>query len=157
MPREVPRVISLITRGTSRGQILQTIPKDFPLFFRLWASTTEEDAAKRWPMGLYGETVGLDLLKSDSVKSRRLWLRNKDWYKQWKVLRDCLEYLPAGGPSGIQSDYPRDLPRANFSRQPLFTFYFLYHTWCILYAKMLFSIKISFLRVTVSCNNNKNI
>ena len=28
-------------------------------------------------MGLSGETVGLDLLKSDSVKSRLRWLKNK--------------------------------------------------------------------------------
>ena len=73
-PREVPRVI---TRGTSRGQIFQTIPEDFSLFVRLWASKTEEDVAQSCPMGLSGETVGSDLLKSDSVKSRLQWLKNK--------------------------------------------------------------------------------
>ena len=76
---------SMITRGTSRGQIIQTIPRDFPLFVRLWASKTEEDVAQSGPMGLSGETVGLDLLKSDSVKSRLWWLKNKVWYKQWNV------------------------------------------------------------------------
>ena len=35
--------------------------------------------------------------------------------KQWKVLGVCLENLPMGGPSGNQTDYPRDLPRPNFS------------------------------------------
>ena len=30
-------------------------------------------------MGLSGETVGSDLLKSDSVKSRLWWLKNKVW------------------------------------------------------------------------------
>ena len=71
-PRE-----SLITRGTSHGQIFQTIPKDFPLFVRLWASKTEEDVAQSCPMGLSGEIVDLDLLKSDSVKSTLWWLKNK--------------------------------------------------------------------------------
>ena len=74
--REVPRE-SLITRGTSRAQILQTIPEDFSLFVRLWASKTKEDAAQSYPMGSSGETVGSDLLKSDSVKSRLWWLKNK--------------------------------------------------------------------------------
>ena len=37
--------------------------------------------------------------------------------KQWKVLR-----------SSGKSDYPRDLPRANFSRQPLWTLHCLYHS-----------------------------
>ena len=66
-PREVPMEIrlspeaqplkeSLLTQGTSQGQIFQIIPKDFPLFVRLWASKTE--------------TVGLDFPKPDSVKSR---------------------------------------------------------------------------------------
>ena len=64
---------------TSRGQIFQTIPEDFSLFVRLWASKTEEDAAQSCPMGLSGETVGSDLLKSDSVKSRLRWLKNKVW------------------------------------------------------------------------------
>ena len=62
---------------TSRGQILQTIPKDFPLFVRIWASKTKEDAAQSCPMGLSGETVGSVLLKSDSVKSRLQWLKTK--------------------------------------------------------------------------------
>jgi hypothetical protein len=53
-PRE-----SLITQGTSRGQIYQTIPEYFLLFVRLRASKTEEDAAKSCPMGLSGEIVGL--------------------------------------------------------------------------------------------------
>ena len=75
-PREVLRVI---TQGTSRGQIFQTIPDDFSLFVRLWASKTEEDAAQSCPMGLSGETVGSDLLKSDRVKSRLRWLKNKVW------------------------------------------------------------------------------
>ena len=68
---------SLITRGTSHGQIFQTIPEDFSLFVILWASKTKEDAAQSCPMGLSGETVGLDLLKSVSVKSRLWWLKNK--------------------------------------------------------------------------------
>ena len=38
---------------------------------------TEEDAAQSCSMGLSGETVGLDLLKSDGVKSRFRWLKNK--------------------------------------------------------------------------------
>ena len=58
----------------------QTIPEDFLLFVRLWASKTEEDAAQSWPMGLSGKTVGSDLLKSDSVKSRLLWLKKKVWF-----------------------------------------------------------------------------
>ena len=66
-PREVPRVI---TQGTSRGQIFQTIPEDFSQFFRLWASKTEEDAVQSCLMGLSGETVGSDLLKFDRVKYR---------------------------------------------------------------------------------------
>ena len=60
-PRE-----SLITLGTSRGQIFQTILEDYSLFVRLSASKTEEDAAQSCPMGLFGETVGSDLIKSDS-------------------------------------------------------------------------------------------
>ena len=59
------------------GQILQTIPEDFSLFVRLWASKTKEDSAQSCPMGLSGETVGSDLLNSDSVKSRLRWLKNK--------------------------------------------------------------------------------
>ena len=53
---------------------------DFSLFVRHWASNTEEDAAQSYPMGLSGETVGSDLLKSDSVKSRLLWLKYKVCY-----------------------------------------------------------------------------
>ena len=35
-PKEVPRVIiSLITQGTSRGQIFKTIPEGLPQLFRL--------------------------------------------------------------------------------------------------------------------------
>ena len=56
---------------------LLTFPKDFPLFVRLRASKTEEDAAQICPMGLSGETVGLDLHKCYSVKSRLWWLKNK--------------------------------------------------------------------------------
>ena len=67
----------MITRGTSRGQIFQTIPGDFSLFVRLWASKIEEDAAQSCPMGLSGEKVGLDLLKSDSVQSRLRRLKSK--------------------------------------------------------------------------------
>ena len=70
---------SLITRGTCRGQIVQTIPEDFSLFVKLWASKTEEDAAQSCSMGWSGETVGWDLLKSDIVKSRLRWLKNKVW------------------------------------------------------------------------------
>ena len=33
-------------RGTSRGKFFQTIPENFPLFVRLWASKTEEGAAQ---------------------------------------------------------------------------------------------------------------
>ena len=73
-PREFLRVI---TQGTSRGQIFQTIPDDFFLFVRLCASKTEEYAAHSCPMSLCGETVGLDLIKSDSVKSRLGRLKNK--------------------------------------------------------------------------------
>ena len=47
------------------------------MFVRLWASQTEGDAAQSCPMGLSGETMGSDLLKSDSVKSRLRWLKNK--------------------------------------------------------------------------------
>ena len=68
---------SLIIRETYRGQIFQAIPKDFALFVRLWASKTEEDAPQSCPMGLSGETVGSDLHKSDRVKSRLQWLKNK--------------------------------------------------------------------------------
>ena len=39
----------------------------------------EEDAAQSCPIGLSGETVGVELLKSDSVKSRLRWLKNKVW------------------------------------------------------------------------------
>ena len=76
-PWEVQRVISLITQGTSREQSFQTIPEDFSLFVRIWASKNEEDAAQSCPMGLSGETVGSDLLKFDSVHSRLRWLKNK--------------------------------------------------------------------------------
>ena len=55
-PRKVPRVIR---------QIFQTIPKDFPLFVRLWASKTDEDGGQSFPMGLSVEIVGSDLLKSN--------------------------------------------------------------------------------------------
>ena len=61
-------ISAIPTQGTSRGLIFQTIPEDFSLFVRLWASQTEEDVAQSWPMGLSGETVGSELLKSDSVK-----------------------------------------------------------------------------------------
>ena len=70
---------SLMTQGTSRGQIFKTIPEDFPLFVRLWASRTEVYAAQSYPMGLSGETVLSYLHKSDSVKSRLWWLKNKFW------------------------------------------------------------------------------
>ena len=46
---------SLITQGTSHGQIFQTIPEDFSLFVRLWASKTEEDAAQSFLLALSGE------------------------------------------------------------------------------------------------------
>ena len=72
-PREVLRVI---TKGTSRGPIFQTIPEEFSLFVRLWASKTKEDVAHSCPMGLSGGTVGSDLHKSDGVKSRLQWLKN---------------------------------------------------------------------------------
>ena len=75
-----------MTRGTSHGQIFQTIPEDFSLFVRLWASKTEEDAAQSCPMGLSGETVGSDLLKPDSVKSRLWWLKNKVCEKLTKAV-----------------------------------------------------------------------
>ena len=82
-PWEVSRVIRLsrrgaaprdspITQGTSRGQTFQTIPEDFSLFVRLWASKTEEDAAQSCPLGLSGETEGSDLVKSDSDKIQNL-------------------------------------------------------------------------------------
>ena len=72
---EDPWVISLITQGTFHRQI----PEDFSLFVRLWASKTKEDACQSCPMGLSGETAGSNLLKSDSVKSRLRWLKNKVW------------------------------------------------------------------------------
>ena len=75
LPKGVPE--GLITQGTSRGQIFQTIPRDFSLFVRFWISKTEEDAAQSCLMGLSGETVSLNLLKSDSVKLRLRWLKNK--------------------------------------------------------------------------------
>ena len=81
--REVPRE-SLITRGTSRAQILQTIPEDFSLFVRLCASKTKEDAAQCYPMGSSGETVGSDLLKSDSVKSR-LWFEEQSLCRSYAL------------------------------------------------------------------------
>ena len=37
----------------------------------------QENAAQSWPMGLSGETTGSELLKSDGVKSRLQWLKNK--------------------------------------------------------------------------------
>ena len=43
-------------------EIFQTIPEDFPLFVRLWASKTEEDAAQSCPICFSGETVGSDQL-----------------------------------------------------------------------------------------------
>ena len=65
------------SRG-SRGKVwLPKGPEDFSLFVRLWASKTKEDATQKCPMGLSGETVGSDLLKSYSVKSRLRWLENK--------------------------------------------------------------------------------
>ena len=76
-PREVLRVIRLIPQGTSCGDIFHTIPKYFPLFVRLWASKTKDDEAQSCPMCLSGETEGSDLPRSDSVKSRRWWLKNK--------------------------------------------------------------------------------
>ena len=75
-PKDVPRVISLITKGTFRGKIFQTIPKDSPLFVRLWASKTKEDVAQSCPICLSGETVGSDLLKYDCVKSSLWGLKN---------------------------------------------------------------------------------
>ena len=50
---------------------------------RLWTSKAKEDAAQSCPMGLSGETVGSDLQKSDSDKSRLWWLKNKVWI-EWK-------------------------------------------------------------------------
>ena len=76
-PRRAAPRESLIPQGTSRGQIFWTNPKDFPLFVSLWASKTLEDAAQSCPMGLYGDTGVSDLLKSDSLKSRLWWLKNK--------------------------------------------------------------------------------
>ena len=69
-PRGAALRESLITQGTSCEKIFQTIPKDFSLFVTLWASKT---ATKSCAMGLSGETVGWDLLKSGSVKSRLRW------------------------------------------------------------------------------------
>ena len=48
-PREVPRAISLITQGICCGKFFPEEHKAFPLFFRLWGSTTEEDAAEGLP------------------------------------------------------------------------------------------------------------
>ena len=61
------------------GIFLQTIPEDFSLFVKLWFSKTEEDLAQSCPMGLSGETLASDLLKSESVKSRLWWLKKKVW------------------------------------------------------------------------------
>ena len=78
-PRVVPRVIN---PRDLPWQIFQTIPKDFPLFVRLWVSKTDEDAAQSCSMGLSGETVGSDLHKSDSVKSRLWRLKKKVCHQQ---------------------------------------------------------------------------
>ena len=40
---------SLMTRGTSHGQNFQTIPKDFPLFFRLLDKNSEDYVAQSCP------------------------------------------------------------------------------------------------------------
>ena len=64
----------------------------------------------------HGATLGLIFFGFWSPKSD----------KPWKVLRDCLTNFPTGGPSGKQTDYPWDLSRANFSRQPLLSFHCLY-------------------------------
>ena len=69
-PRGAAPRKSLITQGTSCGQIFQKIPEDFSLLVRLWALKTEDYASQSCPMGLFVETVGSNLLKSDSVKSR---------------------------------------------------------------------------------------
>ena len=62
----------------------------------------------------------------------------RKYEKQWKVLRDCLQNLPMGLPSGHQT-FPRGAagnPLGNFSRQPQQTFHFLYH--CHFVVQMLF-------------------
>ena len=48
--------------------------------------------------------------------------------KELKVLRVYLENLSLGGPLGIQT-FLQDLPRPNFSKQPLRTFHGLYQTF----------------------------
>ena len=40
-----------------------------------------------------------------------------------------LKNLPSGIPEGHQTDDPRELPRANFSRQPLRTFHCFSDFW----------------------------
>ena len=47
--KEIPRVISLITQGTSHEKCFPDKPKAFPLFVRLWSSKTKEDAAEGLP------------------------------------------------------------------------------------------------------------
>ena len=42
--KEIPRVISLITQGTSHEKCFPDKPKAFPLFIRLWSSKTKDDA-----------------------------------------------------------------------------------------------------------------
>ena len=62
------------------------------------------------------------------------------WYKQWKVRSGCLEKVALGNSRGSSdfpegrspdgmSDYPREFPRATFSRQPLWTFHCLSEFW----------------------------
>ena len=83
--------------------------------------------------------------------------------KQWKDLRDRPENFPTGfhrvirlslglRPSG-KSEFPWDLPRANFTRQPLRTFYRLYQTLCYVwqckFGYSIFALPVSFIGYTV--------
>ena len=58
-------MITVQTVESRRGCLAKfaqgTIPKDFPLFVRVWALQIEEDGAQSCPMGLSGETVGRTL------------------------------------------------------------------------------------------------
>ena len=56
---------SLITRGTSREQICQTIPKAFPLLVRLQASVTKDNVSRRGGLNIFRAPAG----ESDSFKS----------------------------------------------------------------------------------------
>ena len=73
-------------RGTYLGHFFQTIPESFPLHclshFGLQKQNKMQPRVAPWTCG---ETLGSDLLKSASVKSRLRSLKNKVWQDKSEV------------------------------------------------------------------------